>query len=136
MVREQILKARAFSRDILLRKDKVVKNNDRLDLTLTYHPSIMNFQNVLNEAHILLTPNKKHGKGFEDNPPLTGGRKQKSFKDHLVSARIKCELSSDNKNAPYCKSRYQICSFIEETNTFQLFIARIELKRLTLEKAF
>ena len=62
MAREQILKARAFSRDILLDKDKLVKNNDRHALTLTYHPSIMNFQNVLNEAHILLTPNKKHVK--------------------------------------------------------------------------
>ena len=67
---------------------------------------------------------------------MIGGRKQKSFKDHLVSARIKCESSSDNKNAPCCKSRYQIYSFIEETNTFQLFIARIKLKRLTLEKGF
>ena len=35
----------------------------------------------------------------------------KSLKYHLVSARIKCEPSSDNK----C----EICPFIEETKTFQ-----------------
>ena len=50
MVRKQILKARAFSRNTSL--DRVeMKNNNRLILILTYHPSIKNFQNVLTEAH-------------------------------------------------------------------------------------
>ena len=119
MVRKQILKARAFSRDTLLEKVKEVRNNDRFVLTLTYHPSIKNFQNVLNEAHILLTPKKEHRKVFGDKPPMIGWRKPKSLKDHLVSAKIKCEPSSGNKIAPCCRSRYQICPFIEETKTFQ-----------------
>ena len=118
MVRKQLLKARAFSRVTLLDRFKEVKNNDRLILTLTYHP-IKNFQNVLNEARILLTPNKEQCKVFGDNPPMIGWRKPKSLKDHLVSAEIKCESSSDNKSVPCCRSRYQICPFIEETNTFQ-----------------
>ena len=119
MVRKQILKARPFSRDTLLDKVKEVRNNDRPVLTLTYHPSIKNFENVLNEAHILLTPNKEHRKVFGDKPPMIGWRKPKSLKDHLVSAKIKCEPSSGNKSAPCCRSRYQICPFIEETKTFQ-----------------
>ena len=119
VVRKQILKARALSRDSLLDKVKEVKNYDRLVLTLTYHPSIKSFQNVLNEAHILLTPNKEHRKVFGDKPPMIGWRKPKSLKDHLVSAKIKCEPSSGNKSAPCCRSRYQICPFIEETKTFQ-----------------
>ena len=95
MVRKQILKARAFraSRDTLLDKTKEVRNSDRLVLTLTYHPSIKNFQNVLNEAHILLTPYKEHRKVFGDKPPMIGWRKPKSLKDHLVSAKVKCEPS-------------------------------------------
>ena len=119
MVRKQILKARAFSRDTLLDKTKEVRNSDRLVLTLTYHPSIKNFQNVLNEAHILLTPNKEHRKVFGDKPPMIGWRKPRSLKDNLVSAKVKCEPSSDNKSAPCCRSRCQICPFIEETKTFQ-----------------
>ena len=119
MVRKQILKARAFSRDTLLDKIKQVRNNDRLVLTLTYHPSIKNFQNVLNEVHIHLTPNKEHRKVFQDKLPMIGWRKPKSLKDHLVSAKVKCEPSSDNKSAPCCTSRCQICPFIEETKTFQ-----------------
>ena len=119
MVRKQILKARTYSPDILLDRVKEVKNNDRLTLTLTYHPSIKNFQNVLNEAQILLTANKEHCKVFGDNPTMIGWRKPISLTDHLVSAKIKCESSSDNKSVPCCRSRCQICPFTEKTNTFQ-----------------
>ena len=119
MVRKQILKVRAFSRDTLLDKTKEVRNSDRLVLTLTCHPSIKNFKNILNEAHILLTPNKEHRKVFGDKPPMIGWRKPKSLNDHLVSAKVKSEPSSDNKSAPCCRSRCQFCPFIEETKTFQ-----------------
>ena len=80
VVRKQILKARAFSRDTLLDKTKKVRNSDRLVLTLTYHPSIKNFQNVFNEAHILLTPNKEHRKVFGDKPPMIGGENPNHLK--------------------------------------------------------
>ena len=119
VVRKQILKARAFSRDTLLDKVKEMRNNNILVLTLTYHPSIKNFQNVFNEAHVLLTPNKEHRKVFGDKPPMIGWRKLISLKDNLVSAKVKREPSSDNKSAPCCRSRCQICPFIEETKTFQ-----------------
>ena len=52
MVRKQIVKAWAFSRDTLLDKVKEVRNNDRFVLTLTYNPSVNNFQNALDEVHI------------------------------------------------------------------------------------
>ena len=113
MVRKQILKARPFSRDTLLNKVKEVKSKNRLILTLTHHPSIKNFWNVLIEAHIFLTPNKEHRKDFGDNPPMAGRRKSKPLKDHLVSAKIKCESSSDNKSAPCCRFKCQICPFNE-----------------------
>ena len=64
---------------------------------------------------------------------MIGWRKPKLLKGHLVSAKIKCESSSDNKSAPCCRSRCQICPFIVETNTFQ---TRMKVKRLTLEKGF
>ena len=40
-------------------------------------------------------------------------------RNHLVSAKVKCQTFSDNKKAPYCRSRCQISPFIEETKTFQ-----------------
>ena len=96
-------------RDTLLDKVKEVRNNDRLVLTLTYHLSIKNFQNVLNEAHILLTSNKEHRKDFTDKPPMIGSHVSKQ---RSLSAKIKCEPSSDNKSAPCCRSRCQIGPFI------------------------
>ena len=101
----------AFSRDTLLDKFEVIRDNDRVFLTLTCHPPIKNFQNVLNEAHTLFTHNKQHCKVLGDKPPMIGWRKPKSFKDYLVSAKIKCEPSSDKRSAPCCRSRYQICRF-------------------------
>ena len=95
----------AFSRDTLLDKVKEMRNNDRLVLTLTYHPSLKSFQNVLNEAQILLTPNKEHCKVFGNKPPMIGWIKPKSLTYHLVSVKIKCEPSSDNKKVPCCRSR-------------------------------
>ena len=71
MVRKQILKTRVLTRDTVLDKVKEMKNNDILVLTLTYHPFIKNFQNALNAAHILLTPNKEHREVFGDKPPMT-----------------------------------------------------------------
>ena len=73
MVRKQILKARVLSRYALLGKTKEMRNNDRLVLTLTYHPSFKNFQNRLNKAHILLTLNTVIF--FGDKPLLIGWRK-------------------------------------------------------------
>ena len=49
---------------------------------------------------------------------MIGWRKPKSFKDHVLNAKIKCELFSDNKSAPCCMSRCQISPFIKETNAF------------------
>ena len=95
MVRKEILEAVVLSRDTLLDKAKEVRKNDTLVLTLTYHPSIKNFQNVLNEAHTLLTPNNEHRKVFGD----------------------KCEPSSGNKSAPCCSSRCQICPVIADFQT-------------------
>ena len=90
VVRKQISKAWALSRGTLLDKVKEVRNNDRLVLTLTYHLSIKNFQNVLNETHILLTPNKEHCKDFRDKPPMIGDHVSKQ---RSVGAKIKCEPS-------------------------------------------
>ena len=66
-----------------------------------------------------MTSNNDHRKVFGDNPPMIGWRKPKSLEDYLVSVNIKCESSEDNKSAPCCRSRCEICLFIEKTNTFQ-----------------
>ena len=127
VVRKEILKARAFSRDTLLDKVKKVRNNYKLVLTLTCHPSIKNFQNVLTETCILLTPDKEHRKAFGDKPPMIGWRKPKSLKDRLVNKLnvnhlqiIKAHhvVGLDVKFALLFKSFCQIC----KSETFDIRI--------------
>ena len=73
----------------------------------------------VNEAGILLIPKKEHCKAFEDNSPMIRLTEPKSLKYQLVSAKIKCESSSDNTSVPRSRYRCQICPFIEETNVFR-----------------
>ena len=88
-----------------------MKSNNRHVFTLSYQPSIQNFENLIIEVRIFLTLSKDHRKVFGDNPPMRGCRKLKSLEDHKVSAKIKC--------APFCSSRCQICLFVEENKNFQ-----------------
>ena len=62
---------------------------------------------------------KEHRKIFEDKSPMISWGKPKSIKDCLVSAKIKRESTLHNKSVPCCRSKCQICPFIEETNFFQ-----------------
>ena len=82
-------------------------------------PTILIFRifRILNEVLILLTLSKQHCKVFGDKFRMLDCRKLKSLEDHRGSAKIKCK--SVNKRAPYCRSKCQVCPFIEETNTFQ-----------------
>ena len=41
-----------------------------------------------------------------------------NYLDHLVSDKIKCEPSSDNKRAPCCRCKCQTFPFIEESKNF------------------
>ena len=131
VVRKQVLKARAYSRDTLLDKVKEVRNNDRFVLTLTHHPSIKNFQNVLNEAHILLTLNKEHRKVFENKPPMIGWRKPKSLKDHLV-----LKLNVNHLQIIKVRLVGLDVKFSLLLRKPKIFKARTKVKHLTLEKGF
>ena len=111
---------------------KEVRNNDRLVLTLTYHPSIKNFLNVLNEAHILLTPNKEHHKVFGDKPHMIGCKKPKSLKDHLV-------LKLNVNHLQIIKVHLVVgldAKFVLLLRKLKLFKTRIKAKHLKLEKRF
>ena len=110
-----------------------MKRNDRLILTFTYHLSVMNFQNVLNEAGIFLTPKKEHRKVLWVKPPTIGWRKPKSLENHLVSAKTKCESSSDNKSAPCYGLDAKFALLLRKLTPFK---TRIKVKRLTLKKGF
>ena len=49
-----------MSWETLLNNERNPQVEDRLVLNLMYHPLLKDFQKVLNEAQILLTPNDEH----------------------------------------------------------------------------
>ena len=66
MVRKQVLRAREHSRESLLEKVKSESNKKKLTFNITYHPVFQNVRNILQELHILLTPDQEHKKVFQD----------------------------------------------------------------------
>ena len=122
-----------YSGDTLFDTVKEVRNNDRLVLSLTYHPSITNFQNVLNEAHILLTPNKEYCKVFGDKSPMIDRRKPKSLKDHL--GRTKLNVNHLEIIKVHLVVGLDV-KFVLLLRKPKLFKTRIKVKHLTLEQGF
>ena len=72
MVRKQVLRAQGHSREGLLQKVKSESVQNKLAFNITYYLVFQNLRNMLQELHILLTPNKEHKKVFQDIPESCG----------------------------------------------------------------
>ena len=71
------------SRESLLKKVKSGSDQKKLTLNITYYLVFQNVRNILEELHILLTPDQEHKKVFQDIP-IVGIHNGKSLRDHLV----------------------------------------------------
>ena len=115
MVKDQITSARRFSRDELLNKAKGSKPY-RVSLNITYHPVLRETRNILENVHLLLTPDGKHRDVFQEIP-LVGFRNAKSLKDFLVRAKLPKETVTFG--CFKCnKCNCQICNLLEESTSF------------------
>ena len=77
MIRSQILRAREHSRKDFLEREKPQMPEQKLTFNITYYPAFQNVSTVMEELHILLTPNKEHKKVFP-NVPVVGFRNGRS----------------------------------------------------------
>ena len=59
----------------MLNNERNPQGEDRLVLNLTYHSLPRDFQKVLNEAQIILTPNEEHKTVFGEKSPMINLRK-------------------------------------------------------------
>ena len=87
MIRKQILSAREHSRNDLLEKEKQQSSERKLTFNITYYPVFRNVRGIMEELHILLTPNKEHKKVYPD-VLIVAFRDGKSLKDYLVRAKL------------------------------------------------
>ena len=64
VIREQILRAQEHSRNNLLEREKPQMSEQKLTFSIDYYPAFQNVRTIMEELHILLTPNKEHKKVF------------------------------------------------------------------------
>ena len=56
----KILRGREHSRNDLLEREKPKISEQKLTFNITYYPAFQNVRIIMEELHILLTPNKAH----------------------------------------------------------------------------
>ena len=116
MVRKQILWAREHSRESLLEKVISESYQNKLTFNITCYPVFQILRNILQELHILLTPDKEHKKVAQDIP-VVGFRSGKSVKGHFVRAKLP-NVEITGKSESYEKGNCQVCDFICGIDTF------------------
>ena len=132
MVRKQILQAREHSRESLLEKVKSESDQNKLILNITYYPVFQNVRNILQELHVLLTPDQEHRKVFQDIA-VVRFHNDKSLKDHLVRAKLP-NVETTERSESCGKGNSHLCDFICDTDTFTTIACGETLK--ILKKSF
>ena len=119
LVRKEILKARSQSRETLVNKEKISRNDDRVTFNITYYPVFKNIRIVLEELHILLAPDEQHRNVFTDIPRI-GFKNGKCLKDHLVRSVLPKIDVADN-SGPCSRKRppCELCKMMKKTSTFK-----------------
>ena len=87
MIRKHILRTREHSRNDLVEREKPQMSEQKRTFNITYYPAFQNVRAIMEELHILLTPNKEHKKAFP-NVSVIGFRNGKSLKDFLVRVTL------------------------------------------------
>ena len=117
LVRKEILKARSHSRETLLNKEKMSRNDDRVTFNITYYPVFKNIRIVLEKLHILLAPDEDHRKVFTDIPRICF-KNGKSLKDHLVRYVLR-KINIAGNSGPCGEKRppCELCKLMKKSST-------------------
>ena len=91
---------------------KSESDQKKLTFDITHYPVFQNVRNILQEWHILLTPDKEHKKDI----PVAGFRNGKSLKDHLVRAKLP-NVNITGRSESCGKGNCQVCDFTCNTDT-------------------
>ena len=119
LVRKEILKARSESRETLLNKEKMSRNDNRVTFNITYYPVFKNIRIVAEELHILLAPDEQHRKIFTDIPRI-GFKNGKSFKDHLVRSVLpKIDVAGNSGPCGGKRPPCELCKLMKKASTFK-----------------
>ena len=119
LVRKEILKARSQSRETLLDKEKISRNDSRVTFNITYYSVFKNIRNALEELHILLAPDEQHKKILIDIPRI-GFKYGKSLKDYLVRSVLpKIDVAGNSGPCGGKRPPCELCKLMKKTSTFK-----------------
>ena len=111
MVRKQVFRACEHSRESLLEKVKSESDQKKLTFNITYYPVFQNVRNILQELHILLTPDEEHKKILQDIP-VVGFRDGKSLKDCYFRVKLR-NVEIPGRSESCGKGNCQVCHAIQ-----------------------
>ena len=74
------MRGRSICRDDLLNREKTLQEKTHIVFDLTYYPIFKNVRKILEELHLLLTPDQAHKKVFS-KACIIGLKNAKSLKD-------------------------------------------------------
>ena len=128
LVHKEILKARSQSRETLLDKEKMSRNDDRVTFNITHYPVFKNIRIILEELHILIAPNEQHREVFTDIPRI-GFKNGKSLKDYLVRSVLpKIDVAG---NSGPCGRKRPPCELCKLMKKIQLLKSEIQTEFIT-----
>ena len=118
-VQKQVLRGRAICREDLLNREKALQQKTQIKFNLIYDPVFKNVRKILEELHLLLTPDQAHKKVFSE-VPIIGFKNAKSLKDHFVRAVLP-QLDTEDKSKP-CEGANcscEVCESVKDTTKFK-----------------
>ena len=118
-MRKQVLRGRAFSRDILLNRERTLQKKTQVTFNLSYYPVFKDVRKILKKLHLLLTPDQAHKKVFSVLP-IIGFKNAKSLKNHLVRSVLPL-LDRDGRSKP-CEGAnrsWEVCESVKDTAKFK-----------------
>ena len=99
IVRLEILRARAISRDLYLEKVNNRENQNKITFNIKYHPVFRDARKILEELHVILASGDGHEKVLPD-VPMIGFKINKNLKAHLVRSELQ-DLDEVGTSKPY-----------------------------------
>ena len=86
---------------------------------MTYYPVFKDVRKILNELHLLLTPDQAHKKVFSE-VPIIGFKNAKSLKDHLVRTALP-QLDREGRNKPCdgANRSFKVRESVKDTTKFK-----------------
>ena len=84
MVHQKILRARAISRDALLKNVSNQLKHNKINFNITYHPVLQDVRKVLEELYVIFASDNRHNKVF----PMIAFKNNKKLKAHLVGSQL------------------------------------------------